>query len=111
MNNPYHIIKSRYVTEKATVLEGLHTAQSNRSLKRCENPKYVFLVDKKASKPEIKSALETIYSEQKITVVSVNTIQVKSKPTRRTRAGRPGSKTAFKKAVVTLEKGDRLESV
>jgi large subunit ribosomal protein L23 len=41
-------------------------------------------------------------------VVSVNTINVKAKP-RRVR-GRAGFKAAFKKAVVTLEKGDNLDN-
>ncbi len=110
MKSPYQVIKSRYVTEKATVLEGLATAESNKSLKKFENPKYVFLVDTAANKQEIRLALEEIYSEQKIRVLAVNTIQVKPKKTGM-RRGRPGTKAAFKKAIVTLEKGDRLEGV
>lgn len=110
MQNPYEIIKSRYVTEKTTVLEGLHTAESNRSLKACKNPHYVFLVDKEANKQQIKGALEEIYREQNIKVVAVNTIQMKAKVTR-ARRGRPGAKASFKKAIVTLEVGDRLDSV
>lgn len=110
MQNPYDIIKSRYVTEKTTMLEGLHTAQSNRSLKACENPHYVFLVCKEANKQEIKCAVEEIYRERNIKVVAVNTIQTKAKATR-ARRGRPGAKASFKKAIVTLAKGDRLESV
>lgn len=110
MNHPFTIIKERYVTEKSTVLESLHTAKSNKSLARCENPKFVFVVDKHANKKEIKAAIEDIYKEQKIKVVSVNTVQVKGKPTNR-RKGREGQTSSFKKAIVTLEKGDVLESV
>lgn len=110
MQNPYEIIKSRYVTEKTTVLEGLHTAESNRSLKACKNPHYVFLVNKDANKQQIKCALEEIYREQNIKVVAVNTIQMKAKATR-ARRGRPGAKASFKKAIVTLAEGDRIDSV
>lgn len=105
--NPYEVIKHRYVTEKAVMLEELKNAKSSRSLALCESPKYVFVVDKKATKPQIASALEEIYGN--IKVVSVNTIQVKQKPTRKTR-GKQGYKNAFKKAIVTLEPKDTLDN-
>jgi large subunit ribosomal protein L23 len=110
MKNPYEIIKARYITEKATVLEQLHTANSNRSLAKCSAPKYVFLVDTSAGKAEIAAAVEEIYREKKIKVSKVNTIIIKSKPKRRGR-GRPGKTATFKKAVVTLETGDTIDNV
>jgi large subunit ribosomal protein L23 len=110
MKDPYAIIKSRYITEKATVLEQLHTAESNRSLKQCEVPKYVFIVDTKANKHEIASAVEMIYREQKIKVTKVNTIKVKPKAKKRGR-GRSGFTGGFKKAIVTMEPGDSIERV
>lgn len=107
--NPYQIIKHQYITEKATMLAGLKNANSNRSVARCESPKYVFEVERTANKQEIASALEEIYKEKNIKVVAVNTINVKAKA-RRVR-GRLGEKSAFKKAIVTLEKGDSLDNV
>ncbi len=107
--NPYQVIKHRYVTEKSIVLQGLKTGESNRSLKRCESPKYVFIVDRDANKHEIAHALEEIYKDEGIKVVAVNTLNVKAKA-RRVR-GRPGFKNAFKKAVVTLRRGDDLDNV
>jgi len=106
--NPYNIIKSQHVTEKSGMLGRLKTAESNPSLKRFKNPKYVFIVDPAANKTEIANALEEIYSEQKIKVVSVNTINVKGK-TKRVR-GRAGKTASFKKAIVTLEEGDSLDN-
>ena len=53
---PYRVIRSRYVTEKTTVLEQLQHATSNRCVSRCESPKFVFIVDKDATKAEIKRA-------------------------------------------------------
>lgn len=107
--SPYDIIKRRHVTEKSRMLQELKNAQSNRSIKRYELPKYVFIVDNNANKNEIAQALEEIYADKKIRVVSVNTINVKGKA-RRMR-GRPGRTSDFKKAVVTLEKEDSLDEV
>lgn len=108
MKNPYSIIKSLHVTEKSTMLQSLHTANSNPSLARCKTPKYVFIVDERANKFEIAQAVEEIYSKLNVKVLSVNTLNVKSKAKNR-RRGRPGKTAAFKKAVVTLEEGDTLQ--
>lgn len=105
--NPYNVIKSRYVTEKARVLEGLHSSNSNPCVKKCNTPKYVFLVDKSATKQEIAHAVETIYADKKIKVIGVNTIT--NKPKARTVRGRKGMKPGFKKAIVTLKAGDVIE--
>jgi large subunit ribosomal protein L23 len=107
--NPYQIIKHQHVTEKANMLQELKNAKSNPSLARCELPKYVFIVDVKATKPQIAEALENIYSDKNIKVVAVNTINVK--PKRRRVRGRSGTTSAFKKAIVTLEKGDNLDNL
>lgn len=109
MKNPYQIIKHQHVTEKAVMLQELKNAESNVSLKRCKSPKYVFVVDRGANKQEIAAALEEIYKEKNIKVVAVNTINIKAKP-RRVR-GRVGAKSAFKKAIVTLEEGDSLDNL
>lgn len=103
----YQVIKHQYVTEKSMMLQRLKTAESNPSLKSCESPKYVFVVDRNANKHQIAQAIEEIYKNEGIKVVAVNTINVKAKP-RRVR-GRPGFKNAFKKAVVTLRPGDNLD--
>ncbi len=105
--SPYDIVLSRHVTEKARVLEQLQFNTSNPSVKKCDKPKYVFVVAKKANKQEIAAAIEEIYSERKIKVVSVNTIN--NKPKERRIRGRAGMKPGFKKAIVTLEAGDTIE--
>jgi large subunit ribosomal protein L23 len=105
--SPYDIIKSKHVTEKAKVMEQLQFNASNPCVKKCQSPKYVFIVDKRANKVEIAQAVEEIYAEKKIKVVSVNTVNVK--PKQRRMRGRAGFRAGFKKAVVTLEAGDVLE--
>ncbi|PIS00264.1 MAG: 50S ribosomal protein L23 [Chlamydiae bacterium CG10_big_fil_rev_8_21_14_0_10_35_9] len=105
--NPYDIIKNRHMTEKSRVLENLQNADSNKSVRKYELPKYVFVVDTKANKNDIAWAIETIYAERKIKVKKVNTILIKPKA-RRVR-GRFGKTKYIKKAVVTLDKGDSIE--
>ena len=107
--NPYEVVKHQHITEKSIMLEGLKSAKSNISLARCESPKYVFIVDPKANKSEIAAAVEEIYADRKVKVVSVNTINVKGKD-RRVR-GRLGTRKSFKKAIVTFEKGDSLDTL
>jgi large subunit ribosomal protein L23 len=65
-------------------------------------------VDKKANKLEIKKAVENFYG---VTVVDVNTVvsPAKSK-TRYTKAGFiKGQKPSFKKAMVTVAKGETID--
>ena len=107
--DPYKVIKHQHVTEKAQMLHELKNNKSNRSVRRCESPKYVFVVDSDATKQQIAAALEQIYKDKGLRVVKVNTLNVKPKP-RRVR-GRSGCTTGFKKAVVTLEIGDSLDNV
>lgn len=107
--NPYEVIKRMHVTEKSTMLENLKNEKGNKSLARCESPKYVFVVDDSATKADIAYALEEIYKDRDIKVKAVNTSNVKAKA-RRVR-GRLGMTSGFKKAVVTLQKGDSLDNL
>lgn len=110
MKTPYEVIKKRYITEKANVLGQLFSNQSNKSVARCKLPKYVFVVESGASKPEIAQAIETLYKDKNVKVVSVNTANVKGKQKRRGK-GRLGRSPSFKKAIVTLSEGDVIENV
>lgn len=77
------------VTEKATIL--------------LEQNKYVFDVLPKATKPEIKAAIESLFN---VSVVKVNT---QHPPRRKKRVGRfLGYKAHYKRAVVTLAEGDSI---
>ena len=60
--------------------------------------KYVFKVQKSATKPEIANAVETMFKGVK--VESVNTVNMKSKPKRL--GVHAGYTAAWKKAIVTL---------
>ena len=83
-------IKSPVITEKATGLS--------------EQNKIIFKVHENASKFSIKKNIEKIF---KVKVIKVNTINKKSK-TKMVR-GKMGIKKGFKKAVVTLKKGQNID--
>ncbi len=84
----YEIIRKPLLTEKSYV--GI------------QNKVYSFVVDKRATKTEIKKAVEKIFNVQ---VEKVNTANVKGKTkTQNTKAGRTVGKTSdYKKAIVTLK--------
>jgi large subunit ribosomal protein L23 len=71
-----------------------------------EEGKYTFEVAKKATKPEIKKAVEAAYPGVK--VAKVNTAIMPSKPKGRyTRSGYQGGRTKVcKKAIVTVKEGE-----
>ena len=70
--------------------------------------RYAFRVDKSANKLEIKKAVEATYSVQ---VEDVNTVvNVGKKKVRQTKQGAAmGMKPSFKKAYVTLKKGETID--
>ena len=83
-------IISPTVTEKATSLS--------------EHNKIVFKVDEGASKRSIKKSVEKIF---KVNVVKVNTINQKGK-TKLVR-GKKANRSGYKKAIVTLKKGQNID--
>lgn len=87
------------VLEKPLITEKLTRLQE-------EHQQYAFKVAVKATKPEIKKAVEKRYPEVK--VARVNTIIVPSKPKGRyTRGGYvDGRSKVWKKAIVTLKEGE-----
>ena len=88
--NHYQVIIRPLVTEKNTNLMVLN--------------KYSFEVDRKATKPQIKQAIEAIFN---VGVTKVHTLNVRGKLRRRGREF--GYTRDWKKAIVTLTAGDRIE--
>lgn len=79
-----------YITEKGTLLQGQN--------------QYVFRAGEKANKIEIKKAIEDLYK------VKVEKVMVLNKPKKnKFFRGREGSKPGFKKAIVKLKKGEKIE--
>jgi large subunit ribosomal protein L23 len=67
---------------------------------------YTFEVDRRANKKQIKDAVETVFS---VTVERVRVINVPAKRVRRYGRREVVRKSGWKKAVVTLAPGDRIE--
>jgi large subunit ribosomal protein L23 len=81
--NAYEIIKKPVLSEK--------------SYAGIANKKYVFIVDAKADKTQIKNAVEQVFD---VTVAKVNTVNVRGKLKRQGR--NEGFTASYKKAYVTL---------
>jgi len=84
---------------------------SEKSIDESGRGKYTFAVHSGANKIQIKAAVEELYKGEKITVVSVNVLTTKAKEKRRgTRRGRiSGFTTPWRKAIVTLAPGQKIE--
>ncbi|HVL53999.1 MAG TPA: 50S ribosomal protein L23 [Vitreimonas sp.] len=84
---------------------------SEKSIDESGRGKYTFAVHEKANKIQIKAAIEELYKGEKVTVVSVNVLTTKAKEKRRgTRRGRiTGYTTPWRKAIVTLAPGQKIE--
>ena len=86
----YDVIVAPHITEKSTLLS--------------ENNAVVFKVADKATKPEIKAAVEALFG---VKVKSVNTLTQKGK-TKRWK-GKPYKRSDVKKAVVRLAEGQSID--
>jgi large subunit ribosomal protein L23 len=84
---------------------------SEKTIDESGRGKYTFAVHEKANKIQIKAAIEELYQGEKVTVVAVNVLTTKAKEKRRgTRRGRiVGHTTPWRKAVVTLAPGQKIE--
>ena len=85
------LIKKPWVTEKS----GMMNAEG----------KYTFMVQDHATKPEIKKAVKEIY---KVDVVAVNVVNRPPK-TKSSGRGRKGTKEGYRKAIVTLKDGQKID--
>ena len=86
----YDIVLAPHITEKSTMLS--------------ETNAVVFKVATKASKPEIKAAVEALFN---VKVTNVNTIVTKGK-TKRWK-GKPYQRSDMKKAIVRLAEGQSID--
>jgi large subunit ribosomal protein L23 len=81
---------------------------TEKSMAKSLDAQYTFTVHPDATKTQIRHAVETIF---KVNVVRVNTVNVRGK-TRAFARGRvrtSGKRSDFKKAVVTLRSGQKIE--
>ena len=91
--NPYKMIIRPIDTEKTRY-------------QASELGQYTFEVDRRANKVEVKRAIEAIYE---VDVVAVNVMNMPAKANRRRGRRRTVRRSPWKKAVVTVAEGQRLE--
>jgi len=89
-NRHYVVVLAPQITEKSTMLS--------------ETNSVVFKVAPRATKPEIKAAVEALFG---VSVVGVNTLTSKGK-TKRWK-GKPYQRSDVKKAIVTLAEGQSID--
>ena len=90
MRFAHQIIRRPVVTEKGTALK--------------EQNKYLFEVDRRANKVEIKQAVESLFN---VKVAAIHTVSMRGKVKR---LGRFAGRTSdWKKAIVTLREGHSIE--
>lgn len=110
MKNPHDIIIRPHITEKTVRLSSgdLRVMDPDEQVR-----KYTFIVAPDSNKIEIKEAIEAIYNAGKreggIKVTRVSTMNCHGKRGRRIGHKTPGRKPDYKKAVVTLAKGQIIE--
>jgi large subunit ribosomal protein L23 len=96
----WDILKSPVVTEKSVILK---EDSSDEGGTRKAGQVLTFRVDEKANKTEIKNAVEEIFN---VKVAQVRTVQYEGKMKRRGRI--EGRRASYKKAYVTLRKGEPM---
>lgn len=84
------VLKRPLVTERTALLK--------------EQNKYVFEIDARATKGQVREAVEKTF---RVDVTAVNTLNVLGKLRRR--MGRPGFTSDWKKAIVTVKKGQEIK--
>lgn len=84
------------------VLRPLNTEKTN--MQHEDMNKVFFEVDKESNRIEIKKAIESIF---KVKVAAVNTVQIKGKKKQRGKIS--GKRRDWKKAIVTLMPGERID--
>ena len=86
----FKLLKEPHISEKSTNLS--------------EDGKYIFKIYKSANKSEIKKAISNFYG---VVVKNINIININTKI--KLLKGKKGKKSGYKKAIVTLEKGHKIE--
>jgi large subunit ribosomal protein L23 len=84
----------------------LRPVVSEKSYALLDEGVYTFVVDPRATKTEIRQAVESIFS---VRVANVNTLNRKGKRKRNRRTGTFGSRSDAKRAIVTLAGDDRID--
>jgi large subunit ribosomal protein L23 len=95
MKDIYQVILQPLITEKSTILR--------------ESNKYAFVVDRKATKPQIRQAAEELFDLQG-DILKIHTMRVRGKPKGKMLRYQRGRKPHWKKAIITLREGATIQA-
>lgn len=94
-SHPYHVIQAPILTEESMIQSETHN-------------KYIFKVDPRANKKEIREAVEEHFD---VDVVSVNTMNCLGKMGSQRMRGTSGRRSSWNKAIVTLREGQSIDLI
>ena len=94
MKDAYQIILQPLITEKSTILRDAN--------------KYAFIVDRKATKPQIRRAAEELFDIEG-DILKIRTMHVRGKPKGKMLRYQRGRKPHWKKAIITLREGATIQ--
>ena len=94
MRDAYQIIQQPLITEKSTILRDAN--------------KYAFVVDRKATKPQIRRAAEELFDIEG-DILKIRTMHVRGKPKGKMLRYQRGRKPHWKKAIITLREGATIQ--
>lgn len=95
MKDTYQIILQPLITEKSTVLRDAN--------------KYAFVVNRDATKPEIRRAAEELFDIQG-DILKVRTMRVRGKPKGKMLRYQRGRRPNWKKAIITVREGTTIQA-
>ena len=95
MKDAYQVILQPLITEKTTILR--------------ESNKYAFVVDRKATKPQIRHAAEELFDIEG-DILKIRTMRVRGKPKGKMLRYQRGRKPHWKKAIITLREGATIQA-
>lgn len=95
VNHPADVIRKPVLTEESTIQSEVHN-------------KFVFRVDPRSNKRQIREAIEEQF---KVRVLKVNTMMYMGKTSASRRGAPSGARINWKKAIVTLRRGDTIDLI
>ena len=95
MKDVYQIILQPLITEKSTILR--------------DSNKYAFVVDRNATKPQIRRAAEELFDIEG-DILKIHTMHVRGKPKGKMLRYQRGRKPHWKKAIITLREGVTIQA-
>ena len=95
MKDAYQVILQPLITEKSTILR--------------ESNKYAFVVDRNATKPQIRRAAEELFDIEG-DILKIHTMRIRGKPKGKMLRYQRGRKPHWKKAIITLREGTTIQA-